>query len=144
MPRLKKRNYIRPVKSKKPKQVKIKDNKELALHVYEMAILTYNFVEILDYLEKYNSYRHDLKRTLKAAMRELEKKLADKSSLLELSDEFFNTNTDYFIAEVEHRRSLSRTLITMPKENLQMLNLMLSKLNGNNKSIIENFLNKLS
>jgi len=138
MPRLKKRNYIRPVKSKKPKQVKIKDDMQLALHVYEMSILTYNFVEILDYLEKYNSYRHELKRTLKASMRELDK------DLLRMADEMFNAGGDDFIKEVEHRRAISQTLITIPRENLATLNLLLSKLNEGNQSIIENFLNKLS
>ena len=138
MSRLKKRNYIRPVKNKKPKQVKVKDDMQLALHVYEMSILTYNFVEILDYLEKYNSYRHELKRTLKASMRELDK------DLLRMADDMFNTSGDDFVKEVEHRRAISQALITIPRENLATLNLLLRKLNEGNQSIIENFLNKLS
>ena len=137
MPRLKKRRYIQPVK-RKPKQVLIKDDINLAIHVYEMAILTYNFVEILDFLEKYKSYRHELKKALKATMRELDK------DLLRMADDMFNVGGDDFIKEVEHRRSISQTLITIPRENLATLNLLLSKLNESNQSIIENFLNKLS
>lgn len=118
-------NYVKA--SKKPK--KKHDIKSLNL-IMELLLTGYGMMDIIGELEEYDIFHHKLKQKIRVTEREIERQLDNYICRL------FDINSDDVLAKAEHRRSITREVLAMNRDEVTIINEVLAVMASNNREVV--------